>query len=144
MASVRDPLDYGAITGQTVGRVTSAPSLLDLADLISGGDATRWPALYDFARTDAAVSAAIIAAAPLGDSDFRDCAIAWAEIAQAIRDSAASELDAPPAAAIFVGSPRDRTTPEAWLFGARQRLINWVVSQRASEVPARAPSTRPN
>ena len=141
MATSRDQIDYAAITGQTIGRVTGAPSIIDLADLISRGEATRWPVLYDAARADAAVCAAIIAAAPLGDSDFRKCTIAWAEIAQAIRDSAASELDAPPAAAIFVGSPQDHTTPEAWLFGARQRLINWVASQRASEVASRALST---
>ena len=132
MTEVPDQIDYGAITGQTIGRVTVAPAIIDLADLISRGEATRWPALYGAARADAAVCAAIIAAAPLGDVDCRDCATAWAEIAQAIRDSAASKLDAPLAATIFVGSPRDHTTPEIWLIDARQCLINCVAARERS------------
>lgn len=126
--SPRADIDYADLLGLDWGRITTTPSILDLADAISNGDPSRWPALYARARTDRAVRQAIMRAAALGDSDYNDCARAWYDIADCLEQYA---KDTSPRATDVFGSladmPAALATPEAWLDRARDRVVHGVL-----------------
>lgn len=78
-----DGVNFGALLGIQHGRITTEPSILDLADTISSGAIASWPPLFDAACRDGAVRHAIRTAARLSpEPDFRCFAAGWRLIAQ--------------------------------------------------------------